>query len=66
MDAIIFICKPSPLKLFRITRGECLKASSTTICFLSEDTTSLAKVKLCILKVMFLMLCQGITTIMNH
>lgn len=51
MDAMTFICIPSPLKLFKTIKGECLNASSTTFCFFSDDTTSLASEKLCILKV---------------
>ncbi|KYN18372.1 hypothetical protein ALC57_09313, partial [Trachymyrmex cornetzi] len=51
VEAISFSCMPSPLKLFKINRGELLKASSYTSCFFNIDITSRVKEKLCILKV---------------
>lgn len=51
MDAINFICIPSPLKLFRTISGELLNASSKTICFFKAVTTSRDKVKFNILNV---------------
>lgn len=50
IEAINFICIPSPLKLFKTISGEFLKASSNTICFLRVETTSLASEKFNILK----------------